>query len=330
MTAWHRTYLVNQVDTLCTCDILILAWMARVLPALPTSTSYLRSRLRSFSANAHGWVVGRRLSAGGRRYYHTDLLGSTRTVVDSLNVVKEAYDYDPWGVLMPGRTLGSGTKEGFTGKERDAETGLDYFGFRYYMAAIGRWTTVDPPADEFPEWSPYNYVENNPINFWDPFGLCPQYLTGRPCNNVLGGAAMNVRASAANPRVGQFGMVRNGGTRPHQGLDILAQVGSPVTAADGGTVVFAGSAGAHGNHIILAHQNADGNTVSYTAYSHLDAIGVSVGDVVDASQQIGTTGKTGNADNPAIPAHLHFEIRTANPPGPGLNNRIDPKPELKP
>jgi RHS repeat-associated protein len=103
--------------------------------------------------------VGRRPAAGGRRYYHTDLLGSTRTVTYSLNVVKEAYDYDPWGVLMPGRTLGSGTKEGFTGKERDAETGLDYFGFRYYMPAVGRWTSVDPPADQFPEWSPYNYVE---------------------------------------------------------------------------------------------------------------------------------------------------------------------------
>jgi murein DD-endopeptidase MepM/ murein hydrolase activator NlpD len=176
----------------------------------------------------------------------------------------------------------------------------------------------------------YGYAGGDPINLSDPFGLCPQHLTGRPCNNVLGGAAMNLRASAANPRVGEFGMVRNGGTRPHQGLDILAQVGSPVTAADAGTVVFAGTAGAHGNHIVMAHQNADGKTVSYTAYSHLDGISVNVGDVVDASQQIGTVGKTGNADSPAIPAHLHFEIRTANPPGSGLTNRIDPKPELRP
>ncbi len=50
-----------------------------------------------------------------------------------------------------GRTLGTGTtKEGFSGKERDAETGLDYFGFRYYMSALGRWTTVDPLTDDFP------------------------------------------------------------------------------------------------------------------------------------------------------------------------------------
>jgi hypothetical protein len=55
--------------------------------------------------------------------------GTTRAVVQGATVV-ESYDYDPYGLLMPGRTLGSGTKEGFTSKERDAETGLDYFGAR--------------------------------------------------------------------------------------------------------------------------------------------------------------------------------------------------------
>jgi RHS repeat-associated protein len=79
---------------------------------------------------------------------------------------------------MPGRALAGATREGFTTKERDGETGLDYFGARYYMAALGRWTTVDPPADEFPEWSPYNYVENKPMILWDPDGLCPRWAGG--------------------------------------------------------------------------------------------------------------------------------------------------------
>jgi RHS repeat-associated protein len=77
-----------------------------------------------------------------------DLLGSTRAVVEGAAVV-ESYDYDSWGLLLPGRTLGSGTTAGFAGKERDAESGLDYFGARLYMAALGRWTTVDPPATRF-------------------------------------------------------------------------------------------------------------------------------------------------------------------------------------
>jgi RHS repeat-associated protein len=97
------------------------------------------------------------------------LLGSTRAVVEGTTVV-ESYDFEPWGLLMPWRTLGSGTKEGFTGKEQDAETGLDYFGARYYLPALGRWTAVDPLAEKHPEWSPYNYVLNNPLVLIDPDG----------------------------------------------------------------------------------------------------------------------------------------------------------------
>ena len=176
----------------------------------------------------------------------------------------------------------------------------------------------------------YGFAGGDPINFSDPFGLCPEYLTGRPCNNVLGGGPMNIRTSASNPQVGEFGMVRDEGTRAHQGLDILARVGTSVTASDEGTVVFAGVNGDHGNQVVIGHKNADGKTVSYTSYSHLSSISVSSGDAVTSGASVGTTGKTGNANRPDIPAHLHFEIRTANPPGRGLQNRVDPKPELKP
>ncbi len=122
-----------------------------------------------FNVLAGDRVIGRQPNVGNRRYYHTDLLGSTRAVVEGAAIV-ESYDPEPWGLLMPGRTLGSGTKEGFTGKERDAESGLDYFGARLYMAALGRWTSVDPLGWKHPEWSPYNYVLNNPLALLDPDG----------------------------------------------------------------------------------------------------------------------------------------------------------------
>ena len=129
-------------------------------------------------------VVGRQPNTGNRSYYHTDLLGSTRAVVQGATVV-ESYDFDPWGLLMPGRTLGSGTKEGFTGKEQDTETGLEYFGARYYMVALGRWSSVDPMADADPEWSPYNYVLNNPLSSVDPTGLeCKPIQGGIRCTDV--------------------------------------------------------------------------------------------------------------------------------------------------
>jgi RHS repeat-associated protein len=71
---------------------------------------------------------------------------------------------------MPGRTLAGPTKEGFTGKEQDGETGLDYFGARYYMPALARWTAVDPLFEKHLEWSPYNYVLNSPLALIDPDG----------------------------------------------------------------------------------------------------------------------------------------------------------------
>jgi len=125
-----------------------------------------------FNVVADDRVVGRQPDTGNRSYYHTDLLGSTRAVLQGTTVI-ESYDYDPYGLLMPGRTLAGATKEGFTSKERDPETGLDYFGARYYMGAVGRWSSVDPVADSFPSWNPYNYVEGDPVGLVDPFGLCP-------------------------------------------------------------------------------------------------------------------------------------------------------------
>ena len=62
-----------------------------------------------------------------------------------------------------------------TGKERDSETGLDYFGARYYSGAQGRFTSPDKPfADQHLEepqsWNLYSYVRNNPLKFVDPTG----------------------------------------------------------------------------------------------------------------------------------------------------------------
>lgn len=64
---------------------------------------------------------------------------------------------------------------GFTGKERDAESGLDYFGARYFSGAHGRFTSPDSPfADQKPEdpqsWNLYAYVRNNPLKFVDTDG----------------------------------------------------------------------------------------------------------------------------------------------------------------
>lgn len=119
-----------------------------------------------FNVLAGARVVGRQPHTGARRHYHADLLGSVRAVAAGATVLESA-DYDPWGLALPGRTLGGGTKEGFAGQERDAETGLDHVEARAYLPALGRWGSVDPLAAAYAEWSPYAYVLNDPARLVD-------------------------------------------------------------------------------------------------------------------------------------------------------------------
>ncbi len=75
----------------------------------------------------------------------------------------------------------NGVKQKFTGKERDAETGLDYFGARYMSAAQGRFTSPDPPLldqhiDDPQSWNLYAYGRNNPLRYVDPTGNAIELL----------------------------------------------------------------------------------------------------------------------------------------------------------
>jgi murein DD-endopeptidase MepM/ murein hydrolase activator NlpD len=86
----------------------------------------------------------------------------------------------------------------------------------------------------------------------------------------------------------------------HQGLDIGASTGTPVTAAASGTIISAGWYGGYGNYILIDH----GGGMS-TGYGHLSRIFVSNGQQVQRGQAIGAVGSTGLSTGP----HLHFEVR---------------------
>jgi RHS repeat-associated protein len=77
-----------------------------------------------------------------------------------------ANDYYPFGMDMPGRKLGGAARYGFNGKERDKDmnsvTAYDY-GFRIYNPAIGKFLSVDPLTQEYPELTPYQFASNIPI-----------------------------------------------------------------------------------------------------------------------------------------------------------------------
>ena len=80
-------------------------------------------------------------------YYHTDAIGSVRMITDANGQVVARYDYFPFGEpceFDPCANASNSQPRRFGGKERDQETGLDYFGARYYASGTGRFTTVDP------------------------------------------------------------------------------------------------------------------------------------------------------------------------------------------
>jgi len=86
----------------------------------------------------------------------------------------------------------------------------------------------------------------------------------------------------------------------HEGIDFITDVGTPVVAAAGGVVQFAGFHPQYGNMVDIDH----GNDL-VTRYAHLSKVLVKEGDLVQRGRRIGDSGSTGRSTGP----HLHFEVR---------------------
>ena len=107
-------------------------------------------------------------------YYHSDHLGSTSYVTDRDGRVSQFVAYLPFGESLYEQH--SNTKDMpylFNGKERDEETGLYYYGARYYDPWSAVWSGVDPMWVKYPNISPFVYCDNNPVIYVDPTGEAP-------------------------------------------------------------------------------------------------------------------------------------------------------------
>ena len=105
--------------------------------------------------------VTAQLNGGVRTFYLGDHLGTTMGTTGPTGAFTAA---------PRGDSFGNGAND-FTGRERDAFTGLHYYRARWYDANLGRFTSEDPIGFEAGDINLYAYVRNNPVRFNDPFGL---------------------------------------------------------------------------------------------------------------------------------------------------------------
>ncbi|SHH93775.1 RHS repeat-associated core domain-containing protein, partial [Fibrobacter sp. UWH9] len=117
--------------------------------------------------------------------------GSSNTDIADLGEVKKAYDYRSFGEQIDLiADAGDKVTENFTGKEKDDETELNYFGARYLDPMLGMWISVDPKR-QFA--SPYLYVGNgmNPLNATDPDGnIIKMYSRNSESYNIAANDAL--------------------------------------------------------------------------------------------------------------------------------------------
>ncbi|MDP9267984.1 MAG: hypothetical protein M3P27_06610 [Acidobacteriota bacterium] len=198
------------------------------------------------------------LPSGTVHYYFTDHLGSANVVTNAIGTtIEQESDYYPYGGE---RVVTAGSnKYKFTGKERDSESGLDYFGARYYASATARWLSPDwaanatavPYADfgNPQSLNLYSYVGNNPTNRVDPDGhvdplsISLEVVAGGEGLSVLPPVAIGIGA----------GLILSYGAVEISQSNLFSRLSSGVTTATANLLAASAMAGAKKGDEAAAH-----------------------------------------------------------------------------
>ncbi len=236
-------------------------------------------------------------------FYHGDHLGSSNMITDAYGAVYQHLEYFPYGEswIEEGGSYGGNTPGyKFTGKELDPETGLYYFGARYYDPVLSKWVSADSYLGKYLpvgntdrrklpglggifnpiNLSIYTYTHNNPIKFFDPDGNDVYLIIWATHNGRIGhaGIAVTQYAPDSNGNMVQTGNLRYRDLWPAQpvgknnvGQDVPASYGDrPVTEKEILTTDVSGSEGYAPEGVIrlttdfLTDANAEAALTSFT------------------------------------------------------------------
>ena len=105
-------------------------------------------------------------------FYHPDHLGSSSFITNLEGEVVQHIEYVPFGeVFIEERNSVWNTPYLFNAKEFDEETGMYYYGARYYEPRLSLWMSTDPMEEKYPDYSTYIYAAQNSIAYLDPTGM---------------------------------------------------------------------------------------------------------------------------------------------------------------
>ncbi|UPK67937.1 SpvB/TcaC N-terminal domain-containing protein [Chitinophaga filiformis] len=105
-----------------------------------------------------------------RYFYHRNHIGSSSFISDKDQNIVQYVEYLPFGETFMELRRDYSSQFTFNGKEQDPETGLYYYGARYYDPHTYQWLGIDPMAESYAGTSPYSFNLNNPITKFDPEG----------------------------------------------------------------------------------------------------------------------------------------------------------------
>ncbi|MFD6533447.1 SpvB/TcaC N-terminal domain-containing protein [Streptomyces sp. NPDC060184] len=192
-----------------------------------------------------------------QQFFHADHIGSSGYVTDEQGTVTQHLEYFPYGETWVEEQTGqANTPYRFTGKELDAETGLYYYGARYYNPRTQLWASADPALSDYLDGemaggireprnlAAYTYTYDNPVKLTDPTGKWPSWKT-------IGHTTLDVVGMV--PVVGEVGDLANAGWYTAEGDYVNAGLSAASAIPGAG---YAANAAKYGNKALDAAQAA--------------------------------------------------------------------------